>query len=198
MGSYLHIYKRYTHYYVTLSLLLVLTEEAIWPSSTFFCRLFICLWFFFYRGPWASDTSCVFIFVFTVQIIGGSSQFLSLKRFPHTLPAPGHGVFSQTGTYSKGGGLYSGTSFLAGAFDTIAGGCAAVGLGAALGLNLLDTALVLFSVALSFLMLGLVSGSGGLNWLAGIRPIFSSTSRKVFIFLIIVGWGAALCSLVYT
>ena len=73
-----------------------------------------------------------------------------------------------------------------------------VGLGAT-GLNLLDVALFLFSTALSFLMLGFVFGSGGLNWLAaagvgagaeaGTGPILPSTSRKDFIFLIIVGWG---------
>ena len=43
-----------------------------------------------------------------------------------------------------------------------------------------------------FLMLGLVSGSGGLNWWVGagiIGPILFSTSKKVFIFLIIVGCG---------
>ena len=75
---------------------------------------------------------------------------------------------------------------LAGAFDTVAGRHAAVGLGAALGLNLLGASLFLFST--SFLTLQLVSGSGGLNWLAGIP----STSRKVFIFLIIVGWEQSL------
>ena len=42
------------------------------------------------------------------------------------------------------------------------GGCTAVGLVVA-GLNFLGVALFLFSVALFFLMLGLVSGSGGLN-----------------------------------
>ena len=54
-----------------------------------------------------------------------------------------------------------------------------VGLGAA-GLNLFGAALFLFSAALSFLMLGLVSGSGGLNWLVGAGPIFPSTSQKGF------------------
>ena len=46
-------------------------------------------------------------------------------------------------------------------------------------------ALFLFSVVSLFLKLGLVSGSGGLNWLTGagiIGPILFSTSRKVFIF----------------
>ena len=91
----------------------------------------------------------------------------------------------QTGT-----GQLSGTSFLG------LGGasrCAVVGLGAT-GLNLLGTALFLFSTMLSFLMLGLALGSGGLNWLAGagVRPILPSTSRKVFIFLMIVGWGQSL------
>ena len=62
------------------------------------------------------------------------------------------------------------------------------------GLNFLGAALFLFSAALFFLMLGLVSGSGGLNWLTstGTGPILSSTSRKVLIFLIIVGWGWSL------
>ena len=66
--------------------------------------------------------------------------------------------------------------------------CTVVGLGVA-GLNFLGVALFLSSVELFFPMLGLVSGSGGLNWLMGIGigTILPSTSRKVFIFLIIVG-----------
>ena len=51
-------------------------------------------------------------------------------------------------------------------------------------------ALFLFSVESPFLTLGLVSGSGGLNWLTSagiIGPILFSTSRKVFIFLTMVG-----------
>ena len=59
------------------------------------------------------------------------------------------------------------------------------------GLNFfLGVALFLFSVMSLFLTLGLVSGGGGLNWLAGagiIGPILFSTSRKVFIFLAMVG-----------
>ena len=59
------------------------------------------------------------------------------------------------------------------------------------GLNFfLGVALILFSVVSLFLILGLVSGSGGLNWLTGagiIGPILFSTSRKVFIFLTMVG-----------
>ena len=81
---------------------------------------------------------------------------------------------------------------MAGTFAIVAGVCTVVGLGAVLVLNLLGTAPFLFSAALSFLMLGLVSGSGGLNWLAGIGTIFPFTSKKVFIFLIIVGWGQSL------
>ena len=80
---------------------------------------------------------------------------MSLKRFHDILPAPGHGVLLQTGTFSKGGGLFSG------ALETVAGGCTAVslGLGAALGLNLfVGTGLFLFSTVLSFLTLGFVSG----------------------------------------
>ena len=90
------------------------------------------------------------------------TYFCLQKRLPDTLPVPGHGVLSQTRTFSKGGGLLSGTSVLglAGPSDTVAGGCMAVGLGAVLGLNLLGAALFLFSAMLSFLMLGLVSGSG--------------------------------------
>ena len=98
----------------------------------------------------------------------------------------------------QSGGLFSETSFWAGAFDTVAGRHVVVGLGAMLGLNLLGAALFLFSAVLSFLMLGLVSGSGNLHWLPGIGPIFPFTSRKVIIFLIIVGWGRALYSMVYT
>ena len=55
-----------------------------------------------------------------------------------------------------------GASFLGFSGSSGKGGHAAVGLGVT-GLNLLGVALFLFSVALSFLMLGLVSGSGGLN-----------------------------------
>ena len=59
------------------------------------------------------------------------------------------------------------------------------------GLNFLGVAHFFFSVTSFFLTFGLVSGSGGLNWLpgagAGISPILPSTSRKVFIFLMIVG-----------
>ena len=98
-------------------------------------------------------------------------------------------MLSQTGT-----GQLSGTSFLGVGGASGKGGCIAVGLGTT-GLNVLGTALFLFSAALSFLMLGLVLGSGGLNWLAGawVGPILPSTSRKVFISLMIVGWGAKSC-----
>ena len=73
---------------------------------------------------------------------------------------PGHGVLSQTGT--EGMGQLSGTSFLGLGGASGKGRCMVVGLGVA-GLNLLGVALFLFSAALSFQMLGLVSGSGGLN-----------------------------------
>ena len=65
-------------------------------------------------------------------------------------------MLSQTEAFSTGGGLFSGTSVLGlvGTCDTVAGGCAVVGLGTALGLNLLGAALFLFSAALSFLMYG--------------------------------------------
>ena len=56
----------------------------------------------------------------------------------------------------------------------------------------LGKALFLFSVVSPFLILGLVSGSGGLNWLTGagiIGPFLFCTSRKVFIFLKMVGCG---------
>ena len=66
-----------------------------------------------------------------------------------------------------------------------------VGLGAVLGLNLSGAALFLFSM--SFLTLWLVSGSGGLNWLAGIGPIFPPIPRKVFIFFNYCGVGAEPC-----
>ena len=71
------------------------------------------------------------------------------------------------------------------------GKCIAVAFGVA-GLNLLLGVIVLFLVALPFLTLGLVSGSGRLYWLASagiICPILFSTSRKVFIFLIMFGCG---------
>ena len=72
------------------------------------------------------------------------------------------------------------------------GGHIAVAMGVA-GLNFfLCVALFLFSVESPFLTLGLVSGSGCLNWLTSagiIGPILFSTSRKVFIFLTMVGCG---------
>ena len=71
----------------------------------------------------------------------------------------------------------------------------AVAFGVA-GLNLLIGVIVLlFLVALPFLTLGFISGSGGLYWLASpgvIGPILFSTSRKVFIFLIMFGCGQRL------
>ena len=73
------------------------------------------------------------------------------------------------------------------------GGHAVVILGVA-GLNFfLGIAFFLYSVTSFFQTFGLVSGSGGLNWLpgtgTGIGPFLPSTSRKVFIFLMIVGCG---------
>ena len=70
------------------------------------------------------------------------------------------------------------------------GGHTTVALGVA-GLSLfLGVALLLFSVESPLLILGLVSGSGGLNWLSGvgiIGHILFSTSKKVFIFLMMLG-----------
>ena len=46
-----------------------------------------------------------------------------------------------------------------------------------------------------FLILGLVSGSGGLNWLTSaeiIGPILFSTSKKAFIFLTMLGYRQSL------
>ena len=72
------------------------------------------------------------------------------------------------------------------------GGHVMVALGVA-GLNFfLGVALFLFPMESPFLTLGLVSGSWGLNWLTNngiIDPILFSTSRKVFIFLTMVGCG---------
>ena len=73
------------------------------------------------------------------------------------MPAPGHGVLSHAGTEGKGALLLG----FGGASGK--GGHAVVGLGVA-GLNFfLGMALFLFSITVSFLILGLVSGSGGLN-----------------------------------
>ena len=98
------------------------------------------------------------------------------------MPVPGQGVLPWTGIEGRG------ASFLGFGGASVKGRCAAVVLEVA-GLSFLGVAVFLFSVALSFLMLGLVFGSGGLNWQmgAGIMPILPSTSKKVFIFLIIVG-----------
>ena len=101
--------------------------------------------------------------------------------------------FCKLGLFLQGGGLFSEAS---GTLKTVAGGYVTVslGLGAALGLNLfVGTALFLFSTVLSFLTLGFVSMVERVcigYWQAEVMgPIFLSTSRKVFIFLIIVGWG---------
>ena len=69
------------------------------------------------------------------------------------------------------------------------GGCTMVALGVA-ALNLFLGVALLFSVESPFLMLGLVSGKGGLNWADqcwDYGPILFSTSKKVFIFLIMLG-----------
>ena len=121
--------------------------------------------------------------------MGGSNQSLSSKRFPDILPALGHGVpIFRNNCLGLDIDLDLGNScrWTHGCFT---------GLGAVLGLNLwVGAALFLFYTALSFLILGFLSGCGGLYWLVGwgIRPIFPSTSRNVCIFLIIVGWGQSL------
>ena len=107
--------------------------------------------------------------------------------FPKIVPALGHGVSSLTGTKGKGS-LFLGFGGASGK-----GVHTAVGLGVA-GLNFfLSVALFLFSVTSFFLTFGLVSGSGGLNYLLGVGtgtgPILPSTSRKVFIFFMTVGCG---------
>ena len=72
------------------------------------------------------------------------------------------------------------------------GGHVTVALGVA-GLNLFfGITLFLFSAPSLFLTLGLVSGSGSLNWLAGagiIGPILFSSSKNAFIFLTMFGCG---------
>ena len=86
--------------------------------------------------------------------------FKNSNVLPDILPVPGHGVLLQTGTEDRG--WLSGTSFLGLGGTSGKGGCMVVGLGVA-GLNLLGAALSPFPAALSFLMLGWVFGSGGLN-----------------------------------
>ena len=66
--------------------------------------------------------------------LGGSNQsFLSSKRFHDIFPALGHGVLSQTGASSKGGGLFSEASAwgltLIGALEFVACGHVADSLG---------------------------------------------------------------------
>ena len=87
---------------------------------------------------------------------GGSNQFLSSNKLPDILPVPGHGVLSQTGIKGRG------ASFLHFGGASGKGRSVAVGLGVA-GLNFLGVAPFLFSAVWFFLMLGLASGSGGLN-----------------------------------
>ena len=110
-----------------------------------------------------------------------------MKRFPDILPLLGHGVSSFTDADDA---LLLGFGGASGK-----GGHVAVILGVA-GLNFfLGVALFLSSVMSFILTLGLVSESGGLNWLVGtgiIGPILFSTSRQVLIFLIIVGCGWSL------
>ena len=122
------------------------------------------------------------LLLFSNQIVFGSNQFLSSKRFLDILPVLGHGVSSLGGADDALLLGFGGASSK--------GGCIAVIFGVA-GLNFfLGVALFLFFAMSFFLTLGLVSGSEGLNWLAGagiICPILFSSSKKVLIFLIIVG-----------
>ena len=100
--------------------------------------------------------------------MGGSSQsFPVSKRFPNTFPALDHGVPVQAGASSNDGSLFSGTvARVLGEYAVI---LSELGSTAFLALNLLVGAtLFLFSVIfVVFLMLGLVSGWGGLYWLLG-------------------------------
>ena len=80
------------------------------------------------------------------------------------------------------------------------GVCTVVGLGVA-GLNFLGVGSLSLSCNIVLPYIGIVSGSGGLSWLTGtgtgIGPILPSTSRKVFIFFMIVNADEASCSRVY-
>ena len=97
-------------------------------------------------------------------------------------------------TATEGGGML----FLGFGGASGKGGYTVVGLGVA-GLNFfLGVVLFLFSVPSFFLTLGLVSGSGGLNWLlgagTGIGPILPSTSRKGLHFLYDSGMQTKPCA----
>ena len=117
---------------------------------------------------------------------------------------PGHGVSSLTVSVSSaplvGFGAVcrkKGHAVVALGVATVCdkGGHTTVALWVA-GLNLFfGEDLLLVYVESPFLMLGLVSGSGGLNWLTSagiIGPILFSTSKKVFIFLMMLGCGQSL------
>ena len=108
-----------------------------------------------------------------VLVEGGTGQsFLISKRLLDIFPAPGHGVPALTEASSSGGGLLSevGGCLFCGFTRALSwGGCMVVlpefGLATALSF-LVGLNLFLFSAVLdSFLIWGLVSGRGGLNWL---------------------------------
>ena len=109
-----------------------------------------------------------------------------MNKLPDILPALGHGVSSLTIA-----GVDAAAASLVGFGGACSkGGCVAGALGVAGPNHFFGVTLFLFSVASLFLTLGLVSGSGDLNWLASagiIGPILFSTSRKVFIFLTMFG-----------
>ena len=185
------------HLILFLLLLLRFPKRATWSPAAFFCGLLICFGFLFSNwGPRACDSGCNFRFILSFSfhwhcphsLVGATSFYLQIGCLTSCLC---QAMQCSCKLELKVEGWLSGTSFLGLGGASGKGRHVVVGLGVA-GLNLLGTALFLFSAAFSYLMLGLVSGSGGLNWLMGAGPIFPSTSKKVFIFLMIVGWGQSL------
>ena len=137
---------------------------------------------------------------------GISQSFLNSKRFPDIFPNLGHGVLVQNGMFSRGGGC-SLKYLLVKVFDLpnqlglwkLLWVAVLLDSGFSMTFTLyffIGVSFFLFSVALvSFLISGLVTGWVGLDWSDwgwSFGPNFPSSSRYVFIFLIMVGWGQSL------
>ena len=158
------------------------------------------LGFFFYRGSWAC-TACHILAV-VVQVVG-REQPVSVLEEVSWYPSSTRpwSAFMNWGIFYGWGPIFRSICF---GFNIDWGlaNCSRwahdcfTRLGSSTRLKPLSRHCPLsFLYSVAFLTLGFVSGWGGLYWLLvgwGIRPIFPSTSRNVFIFLIIVGWGQIL------
>ena len=166
---------------------------------------------FHWPGSWGSAfiTGGLGFVLLVVAVLAGRGNWPILPQFAeiarHFLslrPGGTHtnrGIFQYCGLFSEVGGFWPSGS--TGALAFAWGGCMVMlpGSGLATTFTLyffVGINLFLFSVTLdSFLTWGLVSGRGDLNWLDcdwGFGPNFTSSSRYVFIFFMMVGWGWSL------